>query len=90
MATTTETTHSIRTSPGGSRVDRVDERTTPRYLVTPAVEGLHRVTCDNVTLGYVLRVGKVYVALQGRVYNTAVEVGQSLEFDAAVTRVVES
>ena len=52
--------------------------------MTEVVDGLHHVRRETTTLGFVLRVGRVYVALCGPVYNTAIEVGQTLDFDEAV------
>jgi hypothetical protein len=62
--------------------------TATAYEVEEAMEGLHRVSWGHETIGYVLHVGRVYVALHGRVYNTAVEVGQTLDFESAVRHVV--
>jgi hypothetical protein len=62
------------------------------YRVTEAVVGIHRVEIDSEdtheTVGYVLEAGHVFVALHGPVYNTSVEVGQTLDFDAAVSLLV--
>ncbi|GAB3605954.1 hypothetical protein GCM10027413_13630 [Conyzicola nivalis] len=38
----------------------------------------------NETLGYVHKVGRVYVALRGADYNHAVEVGQTLSRERAI------
>ena len=58
------------------------------YRVTEAVVGIHRVElvdADNhETVGYVLEAGHVFVSLQGPVYNTSIEIGQSLDLDSAV------
>lgn len=40
------------------------------------------------TLGYIHKVGNVYVALRGSAVNHAVEVGQSLSWDAALERII--
>jgi hypothetical protein len=53
------------------------------YLVLLAIDGVHRVLAGGETVGYVLEAGPVYVTLQGTVYNTSVEVGQSLDLDTA-------
>jgi hypothetical protein len=53
-------------------------------LVTDDVYG---VMDERETLGYVQKVGTVYVALSGDVLSHAVEVGQSLSWDAAVEMV---
>ena len=39
---------------------------------------------DGSPVGFVVEVGSVFVTLRGAVYNTAVEIGQSLGFEAAV------
>jgi hypothetical protein len=57
--------------------------------VMRAIEGVHRVMADGDTVGYVLEAGPVFVTLQGAVYNTSYEVGQSLDLDAAVRILVE-
>ena len=57
--------------------------------VTVAVPGVHRVELDGATVGYVLEAGAVFVSLCGEVFNTACEVGQSLDFETAVHRVIE-
>lgn len=56
-------------------------------LVTEAVEGIYRVERDGRTVGYVHRVGGVYVALNGPVYNTAIEVAQTHDLESAADRV---
>ncbi|MGV8884731.1 MAG: hypothetical protein ACOH1T_03965 [Microbacteriaceae bacterium] len=53
-------------------------------------DGLHSVLSDNDTLGFVHKVGNVYVALCGSEVNHAVEVGQSLSFDRAIELVHSS
>lgn len=52
--------------------------------VIPATEGVFRVVRDGVPVGYVVEVGRVFVTLSGAVYNTSVEIGQSLDFGSAV------
>ena len=52
--------------------------------VTPAIDGVFRVVVDGRAAGYVVEVGKVFVSLRGAIYNTSVEIGQSLDFEAAV------
>lgn len=52
--------------------------------VVPAIDGVFRVMVDGVPEGYVVEVGRVFVTLRGPVYNTSIEVGQSLDFEAAV------
>ncbi|CAN5298715.1 hypothetical protein BH11ACT3_BH11ACT3_13770 [soil metagenome] len=62
------------------------------YRVTEAVTGIHRVEMEthdgHVIVGYVLEAGHVFVSLRGEVYNTSVEIGQSLDLDAAVRLLV--
>jgi len=53
-------------------------------------DDLYSVLSDFDTLGYVRRVGNVYVALCGSDLHHAVEVGQSLSFDRAVELVRSS
>lgn len=52
--------------------------------VVPAIEGVYRVVVDGTPTGFVVETGGVFVTLSGAVYNTSVEVGQSLHFEAAV------
>jgi len=52
--------------------------------VTEAIDGVWRVTRETLVLGYVLEAGEVYVTLEGSVFNTALEVAQSLDFERAV------
>jgi hypothetical protein len=52
--------------------------------VVPAIDGIFRVVIDGLPVGYVVEVGRVFVTLQGPVYNTSIEIGQSLDFEAAV------
>jgi hypothetical protein len=54
------------------------------FNVTRAIEGVYRVEAGRRTLGYILEAGAVYVTLSGSVYNTSVEVGQSLDLESAV------
>lgn len=50
-------------------------------------EDLYCVLSTTYTMGFVERVGNVYVALHGSDLGRAVEVGQSLSWDVAVTMV---
>jgi hypothetical protein len=52
--------------------------------VAPAIDGVFRVVVNGSPMGYVVEVGRVFVTLRGDVYNTSVEIGQSLDFEAAV------
>jgi hypothetical protein len=55
-----------------------------RPHVTLAVPGIHRVEVDGETVGYIVEAGVIFVTLQGSVYNTSCEIGQSLDLDTAV------
>lgn len=57
-------------------------------VVTEAIVGIYRVEQDGRTIGYVQETGDRYVALLGRVYNTSVEVAQTLSLDNAVRRLL--
>ncbi|MET0990343.1 MAG: hypothetical protein ABWY54_06835 [Glaciihabitans sp.] len=60
-------------------------------LSTPTIalvsNDVYSVMNDDTTLGYIHKVGPVYVALSGDVLSHAVEVGQSLNWDQAVNLV---
>lgn len=45
--------------------------------------GLYRLSVAHHTTGWVEHVGSVWVALRGRRYDRAEEVGQTLDFQAA-------
>jgi hypothetical protein len=62
--------------------------TPPEAIVTVAIAGIWRVERDGATLGYVQETGQRFVSLLGRVYNTSVEVSQSLTLDNAVRRLL--
>jgi hypothetical protein len=67
---------------------RTASRSTPTIaLVSDDVYGVMN---DDTTLGYIHKVGPVYVALSGDVLSHAVEVGQSLNWDQAVSLVRSS
>jgi len=53
-------------------------------------DGLYAVLATRETMGFVERVGRVFVALQGPDLARAVEVGQSLSWDDCVTMVRSS
>jgi hypothetical protein len=61
---------------------------TPDVRVTEAIAGIFRVEWRRFTIGYVQVTGPRYVALLGPVYNTSVEVAQTLNFDSAVRRLL--
>jgi hypothetical protein len=53
-------------------------------IIALVTDDVHSVMTERETLGFVHRVGNVYVALSGDILSHAVEVGQSLSFDQAV------
>ena len=57
-------------------------------LVTEAIAGIYRVERDGATVGYIQETGQRHVSLLGRVYNTSIEVAQSLTLDDAVRRLL--
>ena len=59
----------------------------PEPTVALVTENVYSVMTERETLGFVHRVGAVYVALRGDVLSHAVEIGQSLEWDKAVRMV---
>ena len=58
--------------------------TATSHSVAKISEELFSVLGPNDTVGFVHKVGPVYVALQGSEINHAVEVGQTLSWDRAV------
>jgi hypothetical protein len=52
--------------------------------VALVTEDIYSVMTDRETLGFVHRVGTVFVALSGDILSHAVEVGQALSLDRAV------
>jgi hypothetical protein len=55
--------------------------------VALVTEDVYSVMTDRDTLGFVQKVGTVYVALSGDILSHAVEVGQALSRDRAVRMV---
>lgn len=55
--------------------------------IIPIREDLDELVVDNRTAGFVEHVGNVFVALQGTIAASAVEVGQSLSRERAVEMV---
>ena len=51
-------------------------------------DDLYAVLSETDTLGYIMRVGSVYVALVGENPKRAFEVGQTLDWDRAIELVV--
>ena len=56
----------------------------PEVSVARVSDDLFSVSTRAETLGYVRKVGNVFVALRGSIFHHAVEVGQSLSADRAV------
>lgn len=54
-----------------------------KLQVVPTIDDVFRVVIDGATAGYVLKAGHVFVTLRGAVYNTSIEIGQSLDIEAA-------
>ncbi len=57
-------------------------------LVIEAIAGIYRVETHGRTVGYVQLTGDRFVSLLGAVYNTSIEVAQTLTLDAAVRRLL--
>jgi hypothetical protein len=64
----------------------IENTVTAEPLVTEAIAGIYRVEAAGQTIGYVQLTGERYVSLLGPVYNTSVEVAQTLTLEAAVHR----
>ena len=62
----------------------------PPLVAEPARDDVYRVIeqyADGFrVVGYVQVAGPVFVTLLGTVYNTSIEIGQSLDLDAAIAR----
>ena len=61
-----------------------------RLQVTPVFEGVYRIAFHGDTVGYVVQTGSVFVTLEGRVYNTSVEIEQSLDLEHAAAALVRT
>jgi len=59
----------------------------PEATVALVTEDVYSVMTERETLGFVHKVGSVYVALRGDILSHAVEIGQSLDWDRAVRMV---
>ena len=59
----------------------------PEPTVALVTEDVYAVMTERETLGFVHKVGTVYVALSGDVLSHAVEIGQSLVWEKAVRMV---
>lgn len=57
-----------------------------RLVVVRVFDDIHRVDDATGTVGYVEKVGVVYVSLKGPVYNTSLEIAQCLDLEDAVER----
>ncbi|MEO6116548.1 MAG: hypothetical protein ABIP33_09205 [Pseudolysinimonas sp.] len=68
----------------------IESTITADLLVTEAIAGIYRVEASRRTIGYVQLTGQRYVSLLGPVYNTSVEVAQTLTLDAAVHRLLST
>lgn len=55
--------------------------------IAVVADDVYCVMNDRQIVGYVHKVGNVYVALEGENVNHAVEVGQSLSWDTAVNMI---
>jgi len=62
----------------------------PEPVVSPLHDGVYQVSFEGQVLGFVERVGPVFVALMGRTSHVAVEVGQSLSWETSVRMVLQS
>ncbi len=70
--------------------DIADPSDEPAFRVTEAIAGIFRVELGTTTIGYVQHTGERFVGLLGAVYNTSVEVAQTLTLDSAVRRLILS
>lgn len=61
-----------------------------RLRAVQVLDDVFRVDADDRTVGYVQRAGRVYVALEGSIYNTSCEVAQCLDLDSAIERLERS
>ena len=57
-------------------------------VVTEAISGIYRVERRGFVIGYVQLTGERFVSLMGPVYNTSVEIAQTLTLDSAVRRLL--
>ncbi|HEU0207001.1 MAG TPA: hypothetical protein VFQ74_09975 [Pseudolysinimonas sp.] len=76
-----------RSNAAGSN-DVADPREAPAISVDEVITGIHRVALGETTVGYVQDTGDRFVSLLGSVYNTSVEVAQTLTLDTAVRRLL--
>lgn len=78
---------SQRPSAAGSN-DVADPTEAPAISVVEVIWGIHRVAMGEATVGYVQYTGDRFVSLLGSVYNTSLEVAQTLTLDTAVRRLL--
>jgi hypothetical protein len=70
-----------------SLLSAASRNSSPEPIVALVTEDVYAVMTERETLGFVHKVGTVYVALRGDVLSHAVEIGQSLVWDKAVRMV---
>lgn len=58
--------------------------------VVEAIAGIHRVERKHGVVGFVQESGQRFVSLSGAIFNTSVEVGQSLNLGSAVAKVLRN
>jgi len=68
--------------------DIADPAEAPAISVVEVLTGIHRVALGATTVGYIQYTGDRFVSLLGSVYNTSVEVAQTLSLDTAVRRLL--
>ena len=68
--------------------DVADPDEAPAIAVVEVLAGIHRVALGSTTIGYIQFTGDRFVSLLGSVYNTSVEVAQTLSLDTAVRRLL--
>lgn len=69
---------------------KVPVEASPTTQISLIGDDMYAVLSDTQTLGFVYKVGNVFVALSGRDFGRAVEVGQTLSWDRAVELVREN
>ena len=74
-------------SPAARQSDHSDRDPHMGSIIALVTDDVYSVMTDRETLGYVHKVGTVYVALSGDILSHAVEVGQSLSWERAIQMV---
>jgi hypothetical protein len=74
-------------SPAARQSDHRDRDLHMDSIIALVTDDVYSVMTDRETLGYVHKVGTVYVALSGDILSHAVEVGQSLSWERAIQMV---